>query len=77
VNFSRASTFFSSNKGGIGMINISLEENQVQMLIDIHEKTVADLGYEISNTDMHDYRQQLKERRIEVSRILEILQASL
>ena len=59
------------------MINISLEENQVQMLIDILEKTVADLGYEISNTDMYDYRQQLKESRIEVSRILEILQASL
>ncbi len=59
------------------MINLSLEENQLRMLIDILERTVADLGYEIGNTATYDYRQQLKERRIELNRILEILQASL
>lgn len=59
------------------MINLSLEENQVRMLKEILESTVADLGYEISNTSTYDFRQQLKERRNELSGILEILQASL
>ena len=59
------------------MINLSLEENQVRMLKEILESTVADLGYEIGNTPTYDFRQQLKERRNELSGILEILQASL
>jgi len=59
------------------MINLNLEENQTLMLKEILEKTIADLGYEIGNTATFDYRQQLKERRIELNRILEIFQASL
>ena len=59
------------------MINLSLEENQVRMLKEILESTVANLGYEIGNTPTYDFRQQLKERRNELSGILEILQASL
>ena len=59
------------------MINLSLEENQVRMLKDILEKTLADLSYEIGNTDTFDFREQLKERRNELKNILEIIQASL
>ena len=59
------------------MINLSLEENHVRMLIDILERTLADLSYEIGDTDTYDFKEQLKERRIELNRILEIFQASL
>jgi hypothetical protein len=59
------------------MINLSFEENQVRMLKEILESKVGDLGYEIGNTATYDFRQQLKERRNEMNKILEILQASL
>ena len=59
------------------MINLSLEESQVRMLIDILERTLADLSYEIGNTATYDFKEQLKERRIELNKILEIFQASL
>ena len=55
------------------MVSLSLEENQVQLLKEIVESTVADLGYEIGNTATHDYKEQLKERRTELNKILEIL----
>lgn len=58
------------------MVNLSLEENQVQLLKEILESTVADLGYEIGNTATHDFKEQLKERRSELNRILEILKES-
>lgn len=58
------------------MVNLSLEENQVQLLKELLESTVADLGYEIGNTATHDFKEQLKEKRSELSRILEILKES-
>lgn len=58
------------------MITLNLEENQVQMLKELVESAVADLGYEIGNTPTYDFRQQLKDKRNELSGILEILQSS-
>jgi hypothetical protein len=69
-------TLYCAKKGETGMIHLNLEENQVQVLQEILESTVADLGYEIGNTPTYDYRQQLKERRTELTRILESLKES-
>lgn len=59
------------------MVNLSLEVNQVQLLKEILESTVADLGYEIGDTATHDYKEQLKVRRNDLNKILEILKESL
>ncbi|OHB26078.1 MAG: hypothetical protein A2X84_07560 [Desulfuromonadaceae bacterium GWC2_58_13] len=55
------------------MTQLALTKQQHQVLSEVLETTLSDLSMEISDTDLKDYRDQLKQRREALASILEAL----
>ena len=51
------------------MINLELNDEESLILNETLQSVLSDLSYEISNTSLHDYREQLKARRAVLEKI--------
>jgi len=51
------------------MINIELNDQELLILNETLQNYLSDLSYEISNTDLQNYREQLKARRVVLEKI--------
>ena len=58
------------------MIQLPLEQNEKEILSEVLEKKLSDLSFEIADTDQYDFKQELKERRVLLMKILEKLKES-
>ena len=56
------------------MINLDLNDQELLILTETLESFLSDLSYEISNTDLKDYREQLKDRRVVLEKIKNTLE---
>ena len=56
------------------MINLQLNDQESLILTETLQSFLSDLSYEISNTDLQDYREQLKARRIVLEKIKNVLE---
>ena len=45
------------------MLELKLSSAEQQVLVEVLDAVIADLGMEIGNTDLQDYREVLKERK--------------
>ncbi len=59
---------------GNKMINLELNDQELQILNETLQSFLSDLSYEISNTDLQDYRDQLKARRVVLEKIKDALE---
>jgi hypothetical protein len=57
-------------------INITLTENEKEVLAEALESYLSELGMEITDTDQMDYREKLKARRTVIQKILKDLRKS-
>ena len=55
------------------MPQLTLEDVEVEALVDLLDGKLRDLSYEIADTDTADFRNQLKSRRDLLNKILENL----
>ncbi len=55
------------------MIQLPLEQQEKEILAEILESKISDLSYEIADTDQHDFKQRLKDRKALLEQILEKL----
>ncbi|MFQ5667535.1 MAG: hypothetical protein ACE5I7_14080 [Candidatus Binatia bacterium] len=53
------------------MFELSLTDEERQVLIEILESTVSDLGMEIADTEARDFRDKLKAKKAVASKLLE------
>ena len=58
------------------MPRIELDAHENEVLTELLESAISELGYEIANTDSADYRDGLKKKRATARGILERLGAS-
>ena len=56
------------------MINLELNDQELLILNETLQRFLSDLSYEISNTDLQNYREQLKARRIVLEKIKNALE---
>lgn len=56
------------------MITLDLNPEEQQILVEMLNSTVSDLGMEIADTDQKDYRDVLKQRKTVLMKILQALQ---
>lgn len=56
------------------MINLELNDQELLILKETLHSFLSDLSYEISNTDLQDYRKQLKARRVVLEKIKNALE---
>ena len=56
------------------MINLELNDQELLILKETLQSFLSDLSYEISNTDLQDYRKQLKARRVVLEKIKNALE---
>ncbi len=56
------------------MVRLELNQEERDVLRDTLESFLSDLRYEIANTDAQDYREQLKQRKAILERIVTTLQ---
>jgi len=56
------------------MITLNLNPEEQQILVEMLNSTVSDLGMEIADTDQKDYRDMLKMRKSVLMKILQALQ---
>lgn len=56
------------------MISLDINPEEQQILVEILNSTVSDLGMEIADTDQKDYREVLKMRKSVLMKILQALQ---
>ncbi len=54
-------------------MELKLDEKQVEVLKNLLESEISDLGMEIADTDQKDYREELKEKREVLKDILALL----
>jgi hypothetical protein len=45
------------------MLELKLSSAEQQLVVEVLDAAIADLGMEISDTDLQDYREMLKERK--------------
>lgn len=55
------------------MIQLDLTAEERETLIDALNNQIGDLGMEISDTDRHDFRQELKKRKETLRKIVQAL----
>ncbi len=55
------------------MVRLELNQEERDVLRDTLESFLSDLRYEIANTDGQDYREQLKQRKAILERIVATL----
>jgi hypothetical protein len=58
------------------MTRLTLNEQEREVLVELLESAISDLGFEIADTDRMEFRERLKENRAVLKRILEILRTS-
>lgn len=58
------------------MPQLELTEQEAQYLAETLTSVLSDLSYEIADTDNHDFRENLKEKRDALTRIAEDLKGS-
>ena len=58
------------------MIQLPLEQNEKEILSEVLERKLSNLSFEIADTDQYDFKQELKERRVLLTKILEKLKES-
>ncbi len=58
------------------MIQLNITPEEGKRLAEILATDLADLGYEIANTDAHDYKLQLRDKQDLLKRIVEELQST-
>jgi len=58
------------------MIQLPLEQNEKEILSEVLERKLSNLSFEIADTDQYDFKQELKERRVLLMKILEKLKES-
>ncbi len=56
------------------MINLELNDQELLILSETLQNYLSDLSYEISNTDLQNYREQLKARRVVLEKIKDALE---
>lgn len=56
------------------MINLELNDQELLVLNETLQNFLSDLSYEISNTDLQKYREQLKARRAVLEKIKNALE---
>lgn len=56
------------------MISLELESQEIQILDETLQFYLSDLSYEISNTDLKDYRDKLKSKRAVLEKIKKALE---
>jgi hypothetical protein len=56
------------------VINLELNDQELLILNETLQNFLSDLSYEISNTDLHNYREQLKARRAVLEKIKNALE---
>ena len=59
---------------GNKVINLELNDQELLILNETLQRFLSDLSYEISNTDLQNYREQLKARRIVLEKIKNALE---
>lgn len=55
------------------MKTLELNPEEQQLLVEVLDSTVSDLGMEIADTDQKDYREALKKRKAVLTKILNSL----
>ena len=60
-------------KGGNRMIQLDLSTEDVEALRGTLESVLSELGYEINNTDSHDYKVDLRKKKDSLQKALEQL----
>lgn len=55
------------------MKKIALNEDEIEALVTVLEATLANLSYEIADTDSMDFRDEIKSRRALLVKILDDL----
>lgn len=55
------------------MIQIDLNREEKEILMEVIHADIADLGMEIADTDLQDYREVLKKRKRTLAKVLEAL----
>lgn len=56
------------------MITLDINPEEQQILAEIVDSTISDLGMEIADTDQKDYREVLKKRKSVLMKISQALQ---
>ena len=51
------------------MFSVELSEEEKLILAEVLDRSLKDLSYEIANTDDHDFRENLKNRREVIRRV--------
>lgn len=57
------------------MIHVDLDDSEKQILLETLESYLGNLSYEIADTDLMEYRDQLKARRAVLQKIVESIRA--
>jgi vacuolar-type H+-ATPase subunit E/Vma4 len=55
------------------MVHLDLNSNEAEILLSALHSALSDLSYEISSTDLQDYRDELKERRAVLQNVVQAL----
>lgn len=58
------------------MIHLELNEQERQILDETLKSYLSDLSCEIADTDLHDFREELKARRAVLEKIKKVLEQS-
>jgi hypothetical protein len=58
------------------MIHLDLDATERTILMEVLQSQLADLSYEIADTDQFDFRQELKTKRDVLHKILETVKQS-
>ena len=56
------------------MVHLELNEQEKQILVETLTNFLSDLSYEIADTDLQEFRERLKARRVVLEKIKEALE---
>ena len=57
------------------MVKLELDAEDAKLLREVLTSTLSELGYEIANTDSHDFREKLRAKQSLVQRLVDELGA--
>ncbi|MGD8430732.1 MAG: hypothetical protein PVH31_10010 [Ectothiorhodospiraceae bacterium] len=58
------------------MLHVDLTEEEKALLSEVLDGTLKDLSYEISDTDLHEYRDRLKRKREVLHKVKEAVDSA-
>ena len=56
-------------------LELNLSEDDLKRVIDALERYVSDMSMEIADTDSMDFREELKNQRTSIQRVIDLLKA--